>query len=153
MLRADEKRTRQGLIWEADVLTEFRFLSWHTESSSLKLNEQAPACGRQGDCGSVEIPRGDRANDQKFSRQWLHPAPSLVEQFQMLQWWQPTAAHQRKMQGENSLNSHLDLTVTRPDGTIKQTHHYLTFSSPDDGLSFLSVQTKHAEWFACKFFE
>lgn len=43
--------------------------------------------------------------------------------------------------------------ITRPDRTVKQTSHYLTFFSPDDDLSFLNVQTKHAEWFACKISE
>lgn len=56
------------MIWEADVLTEVRFLPWHPESLASKPNEQASACGRQSDCGNVEIPRGYRANDQKLSR-------------------------------------------------------------------------------------
>lgn len=98
------------------------------ESSASKLNEQAPACGRQGDCGNAEVPRGYRANDQKFSKRLLHPAPSLMEQFQTLHWWQPTAAHQREMQSENSFNPHLDLTITRPEGQLSK--HLTTLLFP-----------------------
>lgn len=138
-------KTYQGKAWyRKQMCWQNSSLSWHPELSASKMNEQVSACGRQGDCVNVEIPRCYSANNQKFRRWLIHPAPSLMEQFQTLHWWWPTAAHKTDAGWEESqliLGSH---------ATIKQTPHYLTFSSPDDGLSVLSVQTKHAEWFACK---
>jgi len=57
------------------------------------------------------------------------------------------------MQGHNTLSSQWDLTITRPNEKSKKSSHYPTFFSPDDDLSFLNVQTKHVDWFACKISE